>query len=143
MKLTGITPILNVSDVPASIAWFEQLGWQRSFTFNDGGMIACAADRNEHGPAGFAGISCGDFEIFLCRDGQGSRGNPPTHPGDEQTGGVWMSCWVRTPTEVDEVHALAVLRGVSISWPPTNEPWNCRECRICHPDGHTIRIAAP
>lgn len=29
MKVTGITPILNVSDVAASIAWFERLGGGR------------------------------------------------------------------------------------------------------------------
>ena len=39
MKLTGITPILNVINVPGSIAWFEKLGWKRGFTWNDGGMI--------------------------------------------------------------------------------------------------------
>jgi hypothetical protein len=32
MKVTGITPILNVSDVAASIAWFERLGWSCGFT---------------------------------------------------------------------------------------------------------------
>ena len=27
MRVRGITPILNVTDVPASILWFEKLGW--------------------------------------------------------------------------------------------------------------------
>jgi uncharacterized glyoxalase superfamily protein PhnB len=144
MKLTGITPILNVSGVPASIAWFEKLGWTRGFSYNDGGMIECAADRNEQGPAQFAGICCGNFEVFLCKDGQGSRGGAmPKYLGDDDTGGVWMSLWVKTPAEVDEIHALAFKHGIFVSWSPTDEPWGCRECRICHPDGHTFRIAAP
>lgn len=144
MKLTGITPILNVSDVVASLAWFERLGWNRAFTWNDGGMIPKAGDRNEHGPAQFAGIGAGECEIFLCEGAQGSRGNPhPQHPRDEQTGGVWMSWWLRESKDVDAVHALAVQQGVTISWPPTDEPWGVRECGIIHPDGHTFRVSAP
>jgi hypothetical protein len=32
---------------------------------------------------------------------------------------------------------------VNISWPPTDEPWGVRECRLVHPDGHTFRVSAP
>lgn len=70
MKIKGVVPILNVSDVAASLAWFEQLGWTRSFTWNVGGSIEGAADANEHGVANFAGLFAGDFQVFLCRDGQ-------------------------------------------------------------------------
>ena len=144
MKLTSITPILNVSSVPASIGWFEKLGWRRGFSWNDGGMIAHGADRNEHGDAGFAGICCGEFEIFLCRDGQGSRGGPePRHVGTDDTGGVWMSWWLKTPAEVDQVHAVATKLGMNIGDPPTDQPWGVREFELVHPDGHTFRVSAP
>jgi uncharacterized glyoxalase superfamily protein PhnB len=144
MNLTGLTPILNVSDIVASLLWFEKLGWKRCWTYNDGGPIENAAGENEHGPANFAAVASGEIEIFLCRDGQGSRGGPfPRHLGDDDTGGVWMSWWLKEPREVDEVHAAAVAQGVFVSWPPTDEPWGVRECRIVHPDGHTFRISAP
>jgi hypothetical protein len=68
MKLTHVSPILNVSDVPASIAWFEKLGWQRCFSWNQDGMIIGAADLNEHGPAHFAGIANGEVQLFLCKE---------------------------------------------------------------------------
>ena len=143
MKLTGVTPILNVSDVPASIAWFEKLGWKRGFTWNDGGMIDGAGDRNGAGPAHFGAVCCGECEIFLCKDGQGSRGGPmPRHAGDDDTGGVWMSWWLSSPAEVNEVHALAIKEGVTVTRPPTDEPWGVRESHIRHPDGHTFRISA-
>jgi hypothetical protein len=151
MKLTHVSPILNVSDVPASIAWFEKLGWERCFSWNEGGMIAGAADRNEHGPAHFAGIANGDVQLFLCKDGQGSRGTPPDLAAlaraggridDDNTGGVWMSWWVKTPAEVDEAYQFALKHNIAVTWPPTNEPWGVRECRIVHPDGHTFRISA-
>ena len=36
MRVRSVKPILNVSDVRASLAWFEQLGWQTQFTWRDG-----------------------------------------------------------------------------------------------------------
>ncbi len=144
MQLTGLTPILNVADVAASLEWFERLGWKRGFTWNDGGMMHGAVGINEHGPAKFGSVCCGETEIFLCRGAQGARGTTERqHPRDEQTGGVWMSWWLRTPADVDAVHTLAVQHGVIVSWPPTDEPWGVRECGIVHPDGHTFRIGAP
>jgi hypothetical protein len=53
-----------------------------------------------------------------------------------------MSWSLGSPVEVDEAHALAVRQGITVSWPPTDEPWGMRECQIVHPDGHTIRLAA-
>src|SRR5262245_37170839 len=105
MNFTGLTPILNVSDVVASLQWFERLGWKRCWTYNDGGPIDGAAGQNEHGPANFAAVASGECEIFLCRDGQGARGTLPRQPGDEDTGGVWMSWWLKEPRDVDQVHA--------------------------------------
>jgi len=144
MKLTGITPILNVSDVPASIAWFERLGWKRGFTWNEAGMMPCAADGNGGGPAQFAGVRCGECEVFLCHNGQGSRGGPmPRHLHGDDTGGVWMSWWLATPAEVAAVHQRAVALGITVAHPPTDEPWGVHECHIVHPDGHTFRVSAP
>jgi catechol 2,3-dioxygenase-like lactoylglutathione lyase family enzyme len=143
MKVLNVTPILNVADVPASIAWFEKLGWKRHFSWNSGGMIACAADANAAGPANFAGIGSGKCEMFLCRDGQGSRGGPlPRHAQDDDTGGVWMSWWVASPAEVDAVHALAIEHGMTVTRQPADEPWGVREFHLRHPDGHTFRVSA-
>lgn len=144
MKVCGISPILNVSDVPASLAWFEKLGWERTFTWNSGGMIAAAADSNAHGPAHFAGVCSAEVSIFLCRDGQGSRGGPlPRHlSSDDDTGGVWMSWWLASPAEVDAAYQVALRNNITVAAPPVDEPWGVRECRILHPDGHTIRLSA-
>jgi catechol 2,3-dioxygenase-like lactoylglutathione lyase family enzyme len=65
-----ITPILNVSDIRASFAWFEKLGWTKAWDWGD--------------PPSFGGVCSGECEIFLCQDGQGGRGKslevtwPPT-----------------------------------------------------------------
>jgi uncharacterized glyoxalase superfamily protein PhnB len=150
MNASGITPILNVSDVPASLQWFERLGWTRGFAWNDGGMIECAADSNAAGPATFASVCSGKVgengegvQIFLCQDGQGLRGGKPARfDGDSDTGAMWMSVWLASPADVDAAHELAVKLGVTVLWPPTDEPWGVRECRIMHPDGHVFRLSA-
>jgi hypothetical protein len=65
MKVEQVVPILNVSDVEASFAWFAKMGWSTRFQW----------DAEDPGaPPGFGGVSCDGCEIFLCRDGQGSRG---------------------------------------------------------------------
>lgn len=143
MKLEGLTPILNVSDVPASRAWFAKLGWQRGFAWSGGGMIPNGADHGPHGPAQFASMCSGKFEIFLCLNGQGARnGRAPRHPGDDDTGGVWMSWFLDSPAAVDAVYEQAKQHGMTISYPPTNEPWGIREFHLVHPDGHTFRVGA-
>lgn len=147
MAITGITPILNVSDVPASLAWFESLGWNRSFTHNDGGMIEAAADRDRNGPAAFAGLFAGhaghEVQVFLCRDGQGSRGTiRPRWPGDDATDGTWMSWWLDSVESLEAMHRTCLERGLDVTMPPTDEPWGVREFHLRHPDGHMFRVSA-
>ena len=83
MKVKGLTPILNVSDIKQSFAWFKKLGWEKRWDWGD--------------PPGFGSVGCDKYEIFLCKDGQGSRGGPmPRHAGDDDTGGTWMTWWVES-----------------------------------------------
>jgi uncharacterized glyoxalase superfamily protein PhnB len=53
-----------------------------------------------------------------------------------------MSWWVESPAEVDAQHASAVAQGLTVTWPPTDEPWGVREFHLRHPDGHTFRVSA-
>jgi catechol 2,3-dioxygenase-like lactoylglutathione lyase family enzyme len=132
MQVNELVPILNVSSIEQSVAWFEPLGWRVGFRWPHG-----AAE------AGFAGIGCGKVEVFLCRGGQGARGGPdPKFPGDDETGGNWMSWWLGSAAEVDEAHELVLRLGYEVSHPPTDEPWGVREFHLRHPDGHTFRVSA-
>jgi len=127
----SVKPILNVSDIRRSLAWFELLGWKTTFEWDEDGEL------------GFAGTGLGEAEIFLCRGGQGSRGmHAPAFPFDETTGGVWMSWFLETSQDVDAMHALCVELALDVSMPPTDEPWGVREFHLRHPDGHTFRIGA-
>src|SRR5262245_57751110 len=130
MNALRLTPILNVSDIRASFAWFEKFGWEKGWDWGE--------------PPTFGGVCSGDCEIFLCQNGQGGRGSsgrPMTFgPQSEESAekGVLMSVWV---DNADEVHRRCVEQGLEITWPPTNMPWNVRELHVRHPDGHVFRIS--
>ena len=130
-----IVPILNVTDVRESFVWFGKLGWRKGFEWNP--------DASDAGP-GFGSVEWGECEIFLCRDGQGSRGrglNKLTFgpEGDETADkGTWMSIWVE---DLEAVYKRCVRERLDITHPPTDEPWGVREFHVRHPDGHVFRIS--
>jgi hypothetical protein len=86
VKLTGLTPILNLSDVQGSLAWFGALGWERVFVWGEDGFGATEPD--------FASVGSGEQEIFLCLDEQGSRP-------------VWMSWFLADHAALDAAYARA------------------------------------
>lgn len=131
-SVQAITPILNVSNIPASIAWFEKLGWRKGFVWPE-----------DDPDPGFGSVCTDKAEIFLCRGAQGSRGTiAPRFPGDDETDGVWMSWWLPSPQDVDRVHAEALAQGMIVTHPPTDELWQVREFHLRHPDGHMFRVSA-
>ena len=133
MPIRNVTPILNVSDVEASIAWFRKVGWREGFLWRD----------HPDDPPAFGSVCADKVEIFMCLNGQGSRGTIMPHfPGDDVTDGVWMSWWVESPAEVDALHTSALAQGLIVTYPPTNEPWGVREFHLRHPDGHMFRVSA-
>ncbi|GAA3766551.1 bleomycin resistance family protein [Terriglobus aquaticus] len=130
MKALGLNPVLNVSDLQASFAWFEQWGWRKLWDF--------------HTPPTFGAVGSGKTVIFLCQNGQGGRGrgaNTTTfqHEGDTQADqGVWMSVWV---DDAVAVYQQCLTAGLDITFPPTDMPWGARETHLRHPDGHVFRIS--
>ena len=126
----ALTPILNVSDMQHSFAWFEKLGWTKAWDWGT--------------PPTFGAVCSGECQIFLCLNAQGGRGKSALsatfgsngeHAADK---GVWMSIWV---DDVDAIHRLCVKEHIEITWPPTDMPWNVREMHVRHPDGHVFRIS--
>lgn len=130
MDAKVLTPILNVSDLPASFAWFERFGWRKLWDWGS--------------PPTFGAVGSGGCEIFLCRDGQGGRGrgaNARTFgPGGDETSdrGTWVSVWV---DDVDDVYRRCAAAGLDVTFPPTDMPWGVREAHVRHPDGHVFRVS--
>jgi catechol 2,3-dioxygenase-like lactoylglutathione lyase family enzyme len=128
MLARRLTPILNVSNIQESFAWFERLGWAKGWDWGD--------------PPTFGGVCSGEVEIFLCLDGQGGRGKSgldhTSGEADNADKGVWMSIWV---DDVDAIHRHCLANGIEVTSPPTDEPWGVREMHVRHPDGHVFRIS--
>ena len=130
MDAHGLTPILNVSDIAASFAWFETWGWKKLWDWGT--------------PPTFGAVGSGVCQIFLCQGSQGGRGRGANittfqHDGDAAGDqGVWMSVWV---ADVDAVHKECSAAGLDVTLPPTDMPWNVREMHLRHPDGHVFRLS--
>jgi hypothetical protein len=45
VRLESLTPILDVSDLGASLEWFEALGWERGFAWGADGPGSSAGSR--------------------------------------------------------------------------------------------------
>lgn len=118
MNAELVVPVLNVSSIEQSFAWFAKLGWRRGFAW----------DREPGAPPVFGSVQCEDCEIFLCLDNQGGRGEH----------GAWMSVWV---DDVDAVHERCLREGLDVTHGPVDEIWHVRECHVRHPDGHILRIS--
>jgi hypothetical protein len=129
MNAQGITPILNVSDIAASFAWFAKWGWKKCWDWGK--------------PPTFGAVQSGKCQIFLCQGAQGGRGRGPNtttfqKQGDEAGDkGAWMSVWVEN---VDDVYKECLAAGLEITFPPHDMPWETREMHLRHPDGHVFRV---
>jgi hypothetical protein len=130
MQAHALNPILNVSNMVESFAWFEKLGWKESWAWDD--------------PPTFGGVGSGECGIFLSLNGQGGRGkgdNTATFgsEGDRSADkGVWISVWV---DDVDAEYRNCTAQGLEVMWPPTDHPWGVREMHVRHLDGHIFRIS--
>jgi catechol 2,3-dioxygenase-like lactoylglutathione lyase family enzyme len=130
MNAKALTPILNVSDLAASFAWFEKLGWKKCW---DWGI-----------PPTFGAVGSGECRIYLCQGAQGGRGRGTNSTTFQQNGdeaadkGAWMSMWVE---DVDEVYRRCTAEGLDVTFPPTDMSWNVREMHVRHPDGHVFRVS--
>src|SRR2546423_14038710 len=98
-----VTPILNVSNIAESFAWFAKLGWQKSWDWGD--------------PPDFGSVCSGDCEIFLCLDGQGGRGRGSTKTfgpeGDQSADkGSWLCILV---DDVDAVYERCLTEGLEVT----------------------------
>ena len=130
MSPYALTPIFHVSDIAASFAWFERLGWKKVWDWGE--------------PASFGAVQAGDVEIFLCLGGQGGIGHGGVDstfgPEGSETAdkGCWVSLWV---DDVDAVHAVCIDRDIEVAFAPQDMPWGVRECHVRHPDGHVFRLS--
>ena len=129
MHAKGLTPILNVSDIGQSFAWFEKLGWKKLWDWGD--------------PPGFGAVGSGECEIFLC---QGAKEAAATAASNRPS----ARAAARRPTR-----ASGCRSGWTTSTPSTGTAWSrastspsprptcpgASGMHLRHPDGHVFRIS--
>lgn len=59
--------------------------------------------------------------------------------GDQGNPGTWI--WIAT-SDVDQLYTEFQARGAQLRHPPTNYPWESRECQVTDPDGHVLRFGS-
>ncbi|HEX6803883.1 MAG TPA: bleomycin resistance family protein [Terriglobales bacterium] len=107
----GAIPILNVSNVPASVDYYvNHLGFTMKWQWGE--------------PPTFACVGRDKVTIYLC---EGAQGQP----------GTWIMIFVE---DVDALYADYRQRGAKVVQPPTNMPWETREMNVEDPDGHRLRF---
>lgn len=112
-RFEAAVPILNVKDVPRSLAYYvEKLGFRKDWDWGT--------------PPSFACVQRDEVRIFLCQQAQGAPG-------------TWISIFVQ---DVDALHEDYKRRGVLIRQAPTNLPWGLREMNVEDPDGHRLRLGS-
>lgn len=114
---TGMTPILNVASVEASIEHYTSvLGFSKDWDWP-----AEEEDKT------FASISNGEVHVFLAENAQGARP-------------VWIYYNVG---DVDKLHQEYAAAGAVVNQEPVDRPWGAREMLVEDLDGHVLRIGGP
>jgi lactoylglutathione lyase len=123
----GITGVeLHVSDVEASIRFYEALGFRVVRRWEDWIRL----DR-----AGAELVLQGDAYV---------RSHPHyfSEHIDRSPRGAGVEITVEVE-DVDEVHAAAIAAGLRIVKAIQDRPWKARDFRLADPDGFFIRVSSP
>ena len=107
-RIEGVAPVLQVADVPASLAYYrDALGFQVEFTWHD--------------PPIYAGLELGQAELHLAK---GEARSPSV---------VAFFC-----TGLDSLLQQFKTNGARIERPISVEPYGMREFAVTDLDGHRL-----
>jgi|SRR6476469_4838866 uncharacterized glyoxalase superfamily protein PhnB len=119
-------PALNVADVAESSRWYQEaLGFRHVFTMD--------------GPGGKAMLA----HLRWMKHADILIGARPIEPGPRGLGITLNYSAYLVDRTVDEIAERAIAYGAKIAMPPTDMPWNARECTIEDPDGYKLNFTQP
>ncbi len=121
-RITLVT--LGVSDVAASTAFYERLGWKRSSASND--------------TVTFFHMNGTVLGLFGRADLANDAGVENTPPGFS---GVTLAHNLNSEAEVDEAYAFALACGANPVKAPQKVFWGGYSCYFADPDGHLWEMA--
>jgi catechol 2,3-dioxygenase-like lactoylglutathione lyase family enzyme len=108
-RIENIIPILSVQDMSRSLAFYVDLLGFTNADWGDDNFTCVGRDKRS---------------LYLCKGGQGSPG-------------TWV--WIGFDGDIFSLHQSLLLKGVTITLPPTNYSW-ALEMHVQDPDGHVLRF---
>jgi uncharacterized glyoxalase superfamily protein PhnB len=119
-------PILNASDLATSARWYQEaLGFRHIFTMS--------------GPGGTPLL----VHLRWVKYADVLLGARPIAPGPRGLGVTLSFSATLAERTVDAIAAQAQAAGATLVQPPTDMPWNARECTIADPDGYHLTFTEP
>lgn len=110
-------PIITVDDLPASVVFYERLGFARSYAFP------------AEGPAVFVTLERGGSALGIAAR-------------DDAAVADRFSYWVYVD-DVDAAFDEMTAAGASPVAEPRSEPWGERVASVRDPDGNVVHLGAP
>jgi catechol 2,3-dioxygenase-like lactoylglutathione lyase family enzyme len=108
-RIENIIPILSVQDMSRSLAFYVDLLGFTNADWGDDNFTCVGRDKRS---------------LYLCKGGQGLPG-------------TWV--WIGFDGDIFSLHQSLLLKGVTITLPPTNYSW-ALEMHVQDPDGHVLRF---
>lgn len=123
LNLGAVMPSITVSDLGASIAWYQDV------------MGFVVAREMEHdGQRVGAMISAGSVQFMLGQDDFAK--------GRDRQKGIGFRLYCVSEQDIDELAAGIKARGGTLDQEPTDQPWGARDLAVSDPDGFKITISS-
>jgi uncharacterized glyoxalase superfamily protein PhnB len=123
LRAKTITQNLTVNDLPASIKFFEGLGFAIEEKWEDGGKLNGVM------------LRAGDAQLGLSQD--------DWKKGRDRKKGVGSSIYIETAQDIDQLAARAKKAGVKLAAEPHDTEWGSRAFEATEPSGFTLMISSP
>jgi uncharacterized glyoxalase superfamily protein PhnB len=123
LQAKTITPSLTVDDLPASIRFFEGLGFAIDERWEEGGKLIGVM------------LRAGGAHIGLSQD--------DWKKGRDRKKGVGTRIFIETAQNIDDLAARAKQAGVKLSSEPHDTDWGGRAFEATEPSGFVLTISSP
>ena len=122
LQAKTVMPNLTVDDLPASLRFFEGLGFAVEERWEDSGTL--------HGVM----LRAGNIHIGLSQD--------DWKKGRNRTKGVGTRIFIETAQDIDELAARAKQAGVTLNAEPHDTEWGSRAFDVTEPSGFQVTISS-
>jgi uncharacterized glyoxalase superfamily protein PhnB len=122
LQAKTIMPNLTVDDLPASLRFFEGLGFAVEERWEDNGTLIGVM------------LRAGNVQIGMSQD--------DWKKGRDRTKGVGTRIYIETAQNIDEIAARAKQAGIKFNTEPHDTEWGSRAFDVTEPSGFQVTISS-